>query len=1639
MTSSIRRSVVPILIGVLFSVVNYQSSAFADCQATITMTQLGTGGVKAVLFGQGSCFCCTNNGGAVGLFLKKNDGPFVGVKNCPDGPCTAEVGEFFSCGNEQEWTVKAECAKQIGPNDCDFDTPGTQTKSLHLDHSNSLSAGDAAPSILGVLHVHAPDAWTDRSIYHTRLLANGTTEAAGAQGVGSPTLDDVDVNFSVSIPEPGGTLVATLASCSDTFASAVLADSNHCGECDSKLPPECQGCVARPIQLSNGNMRMSDTDPLPSLGGVPMKRTYDSAGPSSTWFGTGWSSMFDRALYIYPPMLDGQYIMIWLDGTKRYIFRERQGTIVQMWPLGTQRATLTVDGVTGAYTLREPNRDIEIVMEPQTGLPVTYRSRSTGRYLSISYSGTTPTHVSDSWGNFGWTIAATAHRIDSMTIDGTALTWQYVYNGGALTVVNGPGGAEWRSYSYSGNYLTEARDGAGNVIESHTYDGFGRAKTSLQDEGDIVNIDYTAPPNSFERVAKVWYASGARTDYHTLYVAGRARTVQIDGNCSSCGTNDAVFGYKPADFTQAGGQLLRMQDARGYITVWTYDSADRVASVSNAYKPSGCDPETDPARCRLTPASLLTLPISATSATETTSYAYADSNWPDRPTTTTRSSVANPGHQTTQTLTYDAVTGDVLTDTVQGYVGTQLETHVTTTVLYDGTEGAAFAPGGPFASGWQTLPQPAGLRKSVDGPRTDVNDLTQWVYYPVNAAVPAFWRGHLAAVRNPAGHITRFESYDALGNATRVVDPNGVATEYTYDAAGRVLTTTLKAVAGCDTSADPLCATDLVTSRTYHFTYGPLASETRSNGGTTTYEYDARGRLLAMTRPVSASLSERIEYSYDAGTGKKSAERYLSGQGSSWTLARSEAFRYDPFGRLIAVDHPDSTSMLYTYDAAGNVATVRDENHTTANTTYKYDPVNRLSLVTQKLSTAPGGTITTQYAYDLHGNLTTVTDPNGNITTYAFDDFGRMKQQVSPVTGTTTYTYDLSGNLLTTTDANAATTLRSYDVLGRVTSATSSRTGLPTEQVAYTYDQNVCEWGNGLGRVSTMSDPVGVTTYCYDRRGLLTKTTDGLGYTLRFGYDAEGNRASMVYPSGRTVTYTFDRSNRPISATMDGTPIVTAATYRPFGPASEIAFGNGTTRTSTFDNRYRPVKNKLTAPSSTLAEYDYVNDAVGNITQIHDAVDATYNRDFGYDDLNRLVTANSGSSLWGAGSYEYDSMGNMKSLHLGSQQMTFAYVGSTPKLQSVTYDGAGNEVVGDNTVYSARNLLARVGSGFGSQGQWVDYGYDGRGVRVSASQHTSSSPYPTARHWIYTPELELLTQGDVSGFQEDGAGRLTTLISPIPVQSATDTDYIRFGGQPVAQASSDPEVPLRFTFTDILGTPLLQTESAANVVWRAEYEPYGTVHSYRAGASDDPQILRFPGQELDAFVSGLSGSDLSYNIFRWYRAGWGRYTQSDPIELLPGPNLYSYTFGNPIRYSDRFGLFRAPMPTPTVPYPQTLPPPGCSPAPPSWGPGTLGGVGTVLWAFFFDPPALNQTGAELPDPTPGHCRGCPKGAEDDRDDRCYDQWIREDHQCEQWWRGGSKIVQDYRRACKQSAFTRYSECLRHGTPRSPLSPRPDQQ
>ena len=169
---------------------------------------------------------------------------------------------------------------------------------------------------------------------------------------------------------------------------------------------------------------------------------------------------------------------------------------------------------------------------------------------------------------------------------------------------------------------------------------------------------------------------------------------------------------------------------------------------------------------------------------------------------------------------------------------------------------------------------------------------------------------------------------------------------------------------------------------------------------------------------------------------------------------------------------------------------------------------------------------------------------------------------------------------------------------------------------------------------------------------------------------------------------------------------------------------------------------------------------------------------------------------------------------------------------------------------------------------------------LMAMPRLATSADDTSGYYLCTPELSLLAETEMW----------------TNATKAIAYSYLWFAGMPVASIQASTNTT-RWYFTDHLGTPLLQTDATAAVVWRAEQSPYGRFFSYRAGASLH-QPLRFPGQ-----IAQDTG-DLSYNVFRWYRSTWGRYTQPDPLSLAGSLNLFGYVDADPVNSLDPDGRVR---------------------------------------------------------------------------------------------------------------------------------------
>jgi RHS repeat-associated protein len=82
------------------------------------------------------------------------------------------------------------------------------------------------------------------------------------------------------------------------------------------------------------------------------------------------------------------------------------------------------------------------------------------------------------------------------------------------------------------------------------------------------------------------------------------------------------------------------------------------------------------------------------------------------------------------------------------------------------------------------------------------------------------------------------------------------------------------------------------------------------------------------------------------------------------------------------------------------------------------------------------------------------------------------------------------------------------------------------------------------------------------------------------------------------------------------------------------------------------------------------------------------------------------------------------------------------------------------------------------------------------------------------------------------------------------------------------------------------------------------------GAFLNEPVTRLPNGYASLLQDQMDGSGLMYRRNRYYDPASGRFTQEDPIGLAGGLNLYGYANGDPVNYSDPFGL--CPGLTPTL-------------------------------------------------------------------------------------------------------------------------------
>ena len=740
------------------------------------------------------------------------------------------------------------------------------------------------------------------------------------------------------------------------------------------------------------------------------------------------------------------------------------------------------------------------------------------------------------------------------------------------------------------------------------------------------------------------------------------------------------------------------------------------------------------------------------------------------------------------------------------------------------------------------------------------NDSTSYTLLPVESdmsgvAIAGSHPGSTAGVASRVYTYFSDSQTDLSGNVSAggwlqaVSDPLGHFVAYGYDQAGhQVRSWERNATSGKSISAFPGSVSSPPSSQ---------YSETLYGSGASAYAHPWR-YVLSRRDPAGNVSSTTVD-----GNGNPLSVTKPNGG------VTSKHFEARDLVTFLQQSAPGDGATTSTYDRYGNLSSQTDGNG--AVTTYAYDAVNRKISTTFTRGPWPSDTSTvppscrqsnsgdapipagrilcsTQTTYDQVDDKTAVSDGNGQVTTYAYDALHHQTQMVSPrsVNGrndTSQTVYDRDGNVLLSCPPRqfsessvscavpasdpcssacpAFSTLHAYDALDRLVSTATWRQTAPgsssfnENKSSFSYDPD----GN---KVSSSDANGHSTSYGFDLLDQLTfqslPRAGGVFETTQYGYDASGNRTSVLDPAGRITLTTYDADNRVIDSISGASSLNPAAVGTP-----DSAGGSNIRTRNLYDadgNRVAVYEPRAFASSVSSPDASYVTNYVFDVDDRPVALAVPrYDSSAHSDPLSRSQDAECPSGVSSVSvpgqaaralavvppssvgvcltAVDYDPAGNRAHLYTpaklagsdANRYLTYSYsddhlvasldspnpAGSGRVQSTFLYDGDAKQVLAKDplgeqqaTQYTADELLSVSTDALSHA---TTYSYDANGNQNSVADATGVS---TATAFYSDNQKEFVTQGSQDGtgdaqtgavkgttaYQYDAAGNATAVWTP---------------------------------------------------------------------------------------------------------------------------------------------------------------------------------------------------------------------------------------------------------------------------------------
>jgi RHS repeat-associated protein len=841
--------------------------------------------------------------------------------------------------------------------------------------------------------------------------------------------------------------------------------------------------------------------------------------------------------------------------------------------------------------------------------------------------------------------------------------------------------------------------------------------------------------------------------------------------------------------------------------------------------------------------------------------------------------------------------------------------------------------------------------------------------------------------------ISRSFTYGSYGALTASTDFNGNQTTYTNTACNNSFPTTITPA-----------ISSLAVTETWNCNGGVVTKVTDPNGQPTTYTYnDPFWRLTETQYPDGGQTN--VSYTDSNGAFSVETSRLLSGSACTGTNCHQVTQSLDGLGRVIsAVDgqacNGAGSTVTTSYDSLGRVSAVSNPYCTKSDssygfTTYGYDAMSRVNSIgypdtaaasigysgncstatdpANKLRTLCSdalGRITsvaedpnnlnyqTAYTYDDLNDLTGVAQGSSQTRTYGYDMLGRLTSAKVPEVNSggtqcsTTYGHDANGNLTSktaplgnqTSCSSTVTTTYAYDAANRLTSKSYSDS---TPPATFTYDQSsvtIGGWtsptlayplGRLVGATTTQSGSVKTgVVYSYDPLGRVgglwqcNPSNCGISaYAMTYTYDKAGDVSTWTHPdtslhsTGITLTNTLNSAQQVTAMqsswqdTSHPQYLAENVTYTAWGAATQLedgCVGSGcvnTFETYTYNNRLQPWMIQLGTSSNSYADYCLVYNYFSSWTAPSNCPQPSSVPTSGSGNNGNVMgywyQDSVNSSFGHTASYGYDGVNRLNAACTlsGTQCATS---GSNVYNLAFGYDQYGNMdctggVGGGSAIGYCQAWTYNSGT---NQLTTSGFTYDAAGNLTKDSSNPTAHTY----QWDAEGRVASVDSGSTWTFTYNALGeRVQWASSSATYQQVFDAnggwlgevgvyDILRWGsGFFVVYTASETD----FNHTNNLSSTTMYSNHGGTVVEDMLFYPWGQV--WQSWGSGGYNFADLPDNDTT--------TDTNLTLNRLQSPGLGRWMSPDPAGLVAvdpsNPqswNRYAYVLNNPTTLTDRLGL-----------------------------------------------------------------------------------------------------------------------------------------